>query len=115
MNKLLVTLLFAVLISGCNKSGNVANEDPIPTAEFRINNTVADDVVLDGTTIDIVNNSQNGHSFEWDFGDGRIITDRTPTGVVLRNCPRTVQVRLVVRTRNGRTATIIRTITIRCR
>lgn len=104
-----------MIITGCNKTANVANEDPIPTAEFRINNTVADDVVLEGTVISITNTSRNAESYEWDFGNGVVYTDRTPSGVVLRQCPRTQQIRLLVRTRNGRTATVIRTITVRCR
>src|SRR5687768_15612624 len=115
MYKLLTTIFFAVIIAGCNKSANVQTEDPLPTADFSINNTVAENTVIEGSVIEIVNNSQNGDTYEWDFGNGTISTDRTPTGVTLRNCPRTQQIRLIVRTRRGRVATIIRTITVRCR
>lgn len=115
MNKLLISFLFAVVISGCNKAGNDANEDPIPTADFRINNTVAENTILEGSVIELVNNSENADFFEWDFGNGLISTDRTPSGIVLRQCPRTQEIRLMVRTRRGRVATVIRTITVRCR
>ena len=115
MNKLLLTALLAVIISSCDKSATVANEDPIPVADFRISNSVAPDAVIDGDAIQIVNNSQHAQTYEWDFGDGVVSAERTPAGVSLRRCPRTQDIRLTVRTRTGRTATIIRTITVRCR
>ena len=118
MNKLLLSVLLAVVISGCNKTGNdenAANNDPTPTASFMIKNTVAAETVLEGSAIDLQNTSQNADSYEWDFGNGMVSTERTPVGIVLRQCPRTQEIRLVVRTRRGRTATQIRTINVRCR
>jgi hypothetical protein len=118
MNKLLISLLFAVVISGCNKSGNAenpANDDPIPTANFKINNTVAYDTILEGLAVEFENNSQFADSYEWDFGDGMVSTERIPRGIVYRQCPGVREIRLVVRTRRGRTATHIRTIHVRCR
>ena len=118
MKKLLIPFLFAIVISGCNKAGNgekAVNDDPIPTANFKINNTVADETILEGSVIEFENNSQYADSYEWDFGNGLMSTERTPVGIILRNCPRTQEIRLIVRTRRGRSATIIRTINIRCR
>ena len=118
MNKLLISVLFAVVISGCNKAGkaeNPANDDPIPTASFKINNMVADDTILEGSAVGFDNNSQNADSYEWDLGDGMVSSDRTPVGIIYRQCPRVREIRLVVRTRRGRTATHIRTINVRCR
>src|SRR4026207_1229822 len=104
MKKLLIFILSAVVISGCNKAGNSANNDPAPVAEFKITNMVADETVMEGSIIDFENNSQNADSYEWDFGDGRVSTERIPAGIEYRQCPRTVIIRLLVRTRNGRTA-----------
>ena len=118
MNKLLISILFAVVISGCNKAGkseNTYNDDPIPTASFKINNMVADETVLEGTAIEFENNSQNADTYEWNFGDGTLSAERTPVGIIYRQCPGVREIRLVVRTRRGRTATIIRTINVRCR
>jgi len=118
MNKLLISILFAVVISGCNKAGNTnnaANDDPTPTADFKINNTVADETVLEGSIVEFDNSSQNADSYEWDFGDGRVSTERTPAGIEFRQCPRTVIIRLLVRTRHGRIAIRTRTILVRCR
>ena len=118
MKKLLISILFAVAISGCNKTGNAnntANDDPTPVADFKINNTVADDTILEGSAVEFDNNSQNADSYEWDFGDGTVSTERIPAGIMYRQCPRDREIRLVVRTRRGRTATRIRTIHVRCR
>ena len=118
MKKLLIPILFAVIISGCNKAGkseNTINDDPIPTASFRITNTVADETILEGSAINFENNSQYADSYEWDFGNGMMSAERTPVGIILRNCPRTQEIRLIVRTRRGRSATHIRTINVRCR
>jgi hypothetical protein len=115
MKKLLISILLAAAISACNKAGNSANDDPTPVADFKINNTVADDTILEGTAIDIENDSKYADSYEWDFGDGTVSSERTPSGIVFRQCPRTVVIRLLVRTRHGRTATRIRTILVRCR
>lgn len=117
MKKLLIPLLFAVVISACNKAGKSenTNDDPIPTASFKINNMVADNTVLEGTDIEFENNSQCADSYEWNFGDGTISTERTPVGIRYRQCPGVREIRLLVRTRRGRIATIIRTINVRCR
>ncbi len=118
MKTLLISILSAVVISGCNKTGNADNaaaDDPIPVANFKINNTVADETILEGSDIIFENNSQHADSYEWDFGNSMVSTERTPVGIVLRNCPRTQEIRLIVRTRRGRTATRVRTILVRCR
>lgn len=118
MKNLLISVLLAVAISGCNKAGNAgnaANDDPMPTASFKINNTVADETILEGSAVEFENNSEYADSYEWDFGDGTVSSERTPVGIVYRQCPRVREIRLIVRTRRGRTATHIRTINVRCR
>ena len=115
MKTLLISILSAVVISGCNKAGNSANNDPTPVADFKINNTVADETILEGSVVEFENNSQHADSYEWDFGDGTVSSERIPAGIVFRQCPRSVVIRLLVRTRHGRTAIRTRTILVRCR
>lgn len=113
MKQLLACLLFAGIISGCDKKSN--SDDPMPVADFKITNTVEAGTVMESTDLTIENKSQNADSYEWDFGDGTVSTERTPTGVRYRQCPAIREIRLRVRTRSGRTATIIQTIRVRCR
>ena len=111
MKQLLITLFFAVIISGCAKTNN---DDPTPVASFSIKNTVEPGAVQVSTTVEFENNSQNADSYEWDFGDGTVSTERIPRTVIYRQCSVIRQIRLTIRTRRGRTATITQSIRIRC-
>lgn len=115
MKQLLLSVLCIGVITGCNKSGNSTANDPEPVANFTITNTVEEGVVMEGPEIEFNNQSINADTYEWDFGNGVTSTERNPRGVVLRPCARTHTIRLIVRTRRGRSATIIRTILVRCR
>ena len=115
MKQLLLSLLLVALITGCKKSGSTATSDPEPVASFKINNTVEAGVVMDGTTIEFDNTSQNADSYEWDFGNSVTSSERNPIGVILRPCGRNHTIRLIVRTRRGRNATTGQTILVRCR
>lgn len=88
MKKFFGTLLIlSVLItSSCNKSssldipapGQPQEENvPVPIAKFTISNVV--DQVLELVPLNIENQSQNGETYFWDFGDGTTSTDRTPS------------------------------------
>ena len=113
MKQLLICALLAVVIAGCAK--NNKTDDPIPVASFTIKNTVEPGTVMEATAVEFENNSTNCDSYEWDFGDGRMSMERTPAGVEFRQCPAIRQIRLTVRTRRGRTATILQEIRVRCR
>ena len=113
MKQLLLFILIAGVISGCGKSNNA--DDSAPVASFKITNTVEEGVIIESTTLQIQNNSRNADSYEWDFGDGIVSSDRTPAGIVYRQCPIIREIRLTVRTRTGRTHTIVQTIRVRCR
>ena len=115
MKQLLLSLLFIGLITGCKKAGSSATNDPEPVASFKINNTVDPGVVMEGTTIEFDNRSENADSYEWDFGNGVTSAERNPMGVTLRPCGRNHTIRLTVRTRRGRSATTSQTILVRCR
>ncbi|MBI5858627.1 MAG: hypothetical protein HZB42_13395 [Sphingobacteriales bacterium] len=115
MKQLLISALLAVFVLGCNKVKNTASDDPTPVANFRIVNTVEDGTVMEGTALQFENNSQCADSYEWDFGNGTMCYDRTPTNIVYRQCPTTYCIRLTVRTRHGRTATYSYCVRVRCR
>ena len=115
MKQLLLSLLLVAVITGCQKSGNSATSDPEPVASFKINNTIEAGVVMEGTTIEFDNRSENADSYEWDFGNGVTSAERNPRDVILRPCGRTHTIRLIVRTRRGRSATTTQTILVRCR
>ena len=112
MKPLLISILFAVFITGCAKTNNA--EDPTPVARFNITNTVESGTVAVSTTVEFENNSQNADSYEWDFGDGTVSTERVPRGIIFRQCNTIRQIRLTVRTRRGRSAATTQTIRIRC-
>jgi hypothetical protein len=115
MKQLLIFILCIGLITSCNKSETSATTDPEPVANFTITNTIEEGVMMEGTEIVFDNRSVNADSYEWDFGNGITSAERNPRGVVLRPCGRTHTIRLIIRTRSGRTAVIIRTILVRCR
>ncbi len=115
MKQLLLSLLFVAGITGCKKVENTAAIDPEPVASFKINNTIEEGVVMEDTEIEFDNRSQYADSYEWDFGNGITSTERIPRAVVLRPCGRTHTIRLIVRTRRGRSATTTQTILVRCR
>ena len=112
MKQLLISFLFVAVFLGCGKS---ATDDPAPVASFNIKNYAEPGTVVEATALEFENNSQNADSFEWDFGNGIISTERTPAGVTFRQCPRIETIRLTVRTRRGRTATVVQSIRVRCR
>lgn len=114
MKKFLLFILCIGIVTSCKKSGTTVN-DPEPTANFSITNTIEAGVMMEGTGIEFNNQSLNADSYEWDFGNGITSTERNPRGVDLRPCGRSYNIRLLVRTRTGRTAVIIRTIYVRCR
>jgi len=112
MKQLLITFLFVAVVLGCQKN---ATDDPIPVASFDITNYAEPGTVVEATALQFENNSRDADSYEWDFGNGIISTERTPSGVMFRQCPRIETIRLTVRTRRGRTATVVQTIRVRCR
>ena len=115
MKQLLISILLAVVVFGCNKTDNSATDDPTPVADFKINNMIEQGTIIEGTTVEFENNSQYADSYEWDFDNGTISTERIPAGLVYRQCARSYCIRLTVRTRRGRTATYSYCVRVRCR
>ena len=118
MKLLLTTLLMAVIVTACNKAEKVedtAITDPSPVANFRISNMVEEGTILEGIPVEFENTSLNAETFEWDFDNGTVSAERTPTGLIYRQCPVTRCIRLTIRTRTGRTATYSYCVRVRCR
>ena len=113
MRQLLTTFLFVAVALGCQKNETTATEDPV--ASFTIKNYVEAGTVMEATALEFENSSRNADSYEWDFGNGTVSTERTPSGVMFRQCPRVETIRLTVRGRGGRIAIFTQTIRVRCR
>ena len=62
-------LALSLIIFACKKS-----KDETPIASFSVNTTEPSV----GQPVSFINDSQNGQSFEWNFGDGYTSTDRDP-------------------------------------
>ena len=66
-----IFLSISIIISSCHKSKEIR----LPQSSFSVDN--AEPEV--GQTVFFTNNSVNGNSYEWDFGDGYISNDENPT------------------------------------
>lgn len=86
MNKLFISAsLLLLVLTGCSKSATEEQggiqSDPSralkPVASFSIGNAV-NNSVGEGKILVINNQSQNGLTYYWDFGNGQTSTERTP-------------------------------------
>jgi PKD repeat protein len=110
-------VLIAIIVISCQKSSSdtaksvtsptpvVTPVAPLPTANFKINNEVSPGNVWEAQTLDVVNSSQNGVSYLWDFGNGTTSTDKTPSNFSLAPCGLTYIVTLTVKNKDGQSAT----------
>jgi PKD repeat protein len=110
-------VLIAIIVSSCQKSSDaiaksatspapVAVTPPTPPiANFKINNEVSPGNVWEDQTLNVVNNSQNGDTYLWDFGNGITSTDKTPSHFSLAPCGLTFTVTLTVTNKSGQSAT----------
>ncbi len=127
MKQLILGLLvFAIFVSGCQKSDKVNsnasalpdNASSKPIASFKIINTV--DIIHNRNTImelwplEFANNSINGDSYYWDFGDGKYSTDKIPADVFFAPCQRTVTITLTVKNSAGETSSMSQDYSIQC-
>lgn len=94
MKKYILLLLgMPLFIAGCSKkdhdhSCDQNNQDQNVKAEssFRISNQLSEGKILEGNILDIVNESKNAVSYEWNFGNGIQSTTTAPTDVSYVPC-----------------------------
>jgi PKD repeat protein len=111
-------LLSAIIISSCQKSKestsvvtppvtSAAPAAPAPTASFKITSTLAtgNHNVQELKTMVFENDSENGDSFFWDFGNGTTSTEKVPSNITLWPCQTTLTIKLTVTSKNGKVAT----------
>ena len=110
-------LLLTAIVCGCNKAGRSDSSvttspstAPVtavaPVASFKITNTLNMDgvdgaAVKEGTPLAIENQSKNGDTYYWDFGNGNTSTEKTPSNMYLYPCMQTQTVSLKVTNANG--------------
>jgi hypothetical protein len=104
--------LAAVITIGCQKNKSTPDIQVVhvsaqpPVATFKITNTeTGTNSVLEGKKMIFENDSQNGDSYLWDFGNGTTSTEKVPTGIDLWPCTTTVTVTLTVTNSEGKTST----------
>mgnify|MGYP001792371651 CR=1 FL=1 len=83
-NLIVISILSLALFSGCSKnqidvtadaSPAVAADKPV-IAGFSVANPVGE--LKERTTIQFKNTSENAVSYKWDFGNGRVYTEKEP-------------------------------------
>jgi PKD repeat protein len=125
MKKLIIGLLaFTMLVSSCKKDSNLAPDKSTtgstgnavikPIAFFRIANRVNDDMVVEGSILDIDNRSSGADFYYWDFGNGVGSADKNPGNISFNPCGRTYTITLTVQNKAGDLATYSHTYNILC-
>jgi hypothetical protein len=114
----ILIVLSAIIISSCQKNKEGASVvtppvtpatpvAPAPTASFKITSTLATGThnVQELKTMVFENDSENGDSYFWDFGNGTYSTEKVPSNIMLWPCQTTLTVKLTVTSRDGKVAT----------
>jgi PKD repeat protein len=124
--KMLIAGLLALtmLISSCQKDNGIGSDKATtastdnsvikPTAFFRISNRVNDDMVVEGSVLDIDNRSAGADFYYWDFGNGIGSSDKNPMNVSFNPCGRTYTITLTVQNRAGDIAVYSHVYTLLC-
>lgn len=122
---LLAFLVIGFLLNGCKKGNDVAaassdpvkqpTEDAKPTAAFKITNLVTSGMILEGNIADFNNQSQNGDTYLWDFGNGLTSTQKIPNDISFVPCGGTYTISLTVKNKTGDAASYSQVYSILCR
>src|SRR5258705_10251769 len=125
----IAVLLLTAIVCGCQKAGrsdsSVTTTPPKPTvtpaaapvASFKITNTLSGvdgAAVKEGTPLAIENDSRNGDTYYWDFGNGNFSTEKTPGDAYLYPCMQTQTVSLKVTNANGVSTTLSQSFYVAC-
>jgi PKD repeat protein len=110
-------VLLIVILSSCQKSSSDVSKTasstsaagttsaPLPSANFKINNTISPGNVWEALTLNFENTSTNGDTYLWDFGNGTTSTDKVPSNFSLAPCGMTYTIKLTVTNKDGQSST----------
>ncbi|MFT3911570.1 MAG: PKD domain-containing protein [Ferruginibacter sp.] len=123
MKKILIAFLVTgFLLNGCKKGNEVSSPstDPVkpaakPTAAFKITNLVSSGKILEGNITDFDNQSANGDTYLWDFGNGITSGKMIPTDISFSPCGGYYTISLTVKNKAGDAARYSQDFTIMCR
>lgn len=107
MKKVFILVAFVtILVNGCKK-GNDIKADNLPaviekpTASFKIDNLVSEDLILEGNIVDFDNQSLQAGTYYWDFGNGIYSNDKIPQNISFVPCGGKYTISLVVTNKAG--------------
>jgi len=85
-------LCIAFFISSCKKS----TPAPAPTSSFDIGNSTESSITISQYyTGSLINNSTNGVSYTWDFGDGTTSTEKQPVYTAIKTGQFTLSLKVI--------------------
>ena len=141
MKQFLTTaLLFAIMLSGCQKAGDVTQQaqaaDPVktpelttpkPIASFKITNPYNESGdLLELRTLAFNNTSTNADSYSWDlstsanYSDGNVdypmqFSDKAePAGIYIAPCMQTITIKLTAKNKAGDSSTYSQSFAVQC-
>jgi PKD repeat protein len=122
MKKIFILAVFSLLLINSCKKGNdqvlKASDEtttPKPEARFSIANLASEDLILEGNITDFRNESTNGDSYLWDFGNGITSSEMVPHNISFIPCGGKYTISLTVKNKSGETSTYKQQFEILCR
>lgn len=113
MKKIFFTAGIAVMLLSCNAdeelTQDAAQDNSATVADFK---TPEEELIKEGTYVDLINVSKNAASFEWDLGDGTISTEAAPHHLYDK-CG-TYNVKLTVTDFSGEQSTVEKSVDVFC-
>lgn len=114
MKKMLFAMGIGLMLCSCNVDDEVQQDAQTDTsatvADFKLTNP--DELIKEGTYLDLVNTSHNAKSYLWDLGDGTTSTDAAPHHLYPK-CG-TYTIKLTVTDSNGEQTSVEKPVDIFC-
>jgi|GEM_PF-5034901 len=116
MKKMLFTVGAGLLLCSCNVDDDLTQQNATQTepsaavADFKLTNP--DEIIKEGTYLNLINTSQNAKSFLWDLGDGTTSTEAAPNHLYPK-CG-SYNVKLTVTDSNGEQTSVEKVVDIFC-